>query len=145
MFIPIFITLSNITTIYKNKGSRLDLENDRGIFIISTIKKILNKLTYNNYYNDIDENMTDSNIGERRYRNIRNHRMIIYGIMNSIIRGGEECVDLQIYDLEKAFDSLWLEDSLNNIYGTVSEHSRNDKLALLFNLTRIIKWQLRLL
>ena len=70
-------------------------------------------------------------IGERRYRNIRNHRMIIYGIMNSIIRGDEECVDLQIYDLEKAFDSLWLEDSLNNIYGTVSEHSRNNKLALL--------------
>ena len=64
MFIPMFITLSNITTIYKNKGSRLDLENDRGIFIISTIKKILNKLIYNNYYNDIDENMADSNRGK---------------------------------------------------------------------------------
>ena len=123
MFIPMLITLSNITTIYKNKGSRLDLENDRGTFIISTIKETLDNLIYSDYYNDIDENMTDSNIGARRDRNIRNHRMIIYGIMNSVIRGGEECVDLQIYDLEKAFDSLWLEDCSNDIYDTVSEHS----------------------
>ena len=44
MFVPIFMTLSNITTIYKNKGTRTDMDNDRGIFIISTLKKILDKL-----------------------------------------------------------------------------------------------------
>ena len=31
--IPSFLLLSNITSIYKGKGSRLSLENDRGIFI----------------------------------------------------------------------------------------------------------------
>ena len=30
-FVPTYMTLANITTIYKNKGSRKDLENDRGI------------------------------------------------------------------------------------------------------------------
>ena len=29
--LPMFMALSDITTIYKNKGSRLDLNNDRGI------------------------------------------------------------------------------------------------------------------
>ena len=30
-FIPMFMILSNITSIYKNKGSRFNLNNDRGI------------------------------------------------------------------------------------------------------------------
>ena len=95
MFMPMFMTLSNITTIYKNKGSRLDLENDRGIFIITTLKKILDKLLYNDSYTEIDENMTDSNIGARKQRNIRNHLMIIYGVINSVIRGNQTCIDLK--------------------------------------------------
>ena len=33
--IPSFMQLSNITTIYKMKGSRLKLENDCGIFILT--------------------------------------------------------------------------------------------------------------
>ena len=110
MFMPLFMALSNISTIYKNKGSRMDLENDRGIFILTTLKKILDKLIYNDKYSDIDGNMTDSNIGARKGRNIRNHLMIIYGVINSVIKGGEDCIDLQVYDLEKAFDALWLED-----------------------------------
>ena len=31
--VPEVVTLANITTIYKNKGSRLDMKNDRGISI----------------------------------------------------------------------------------------------------------------
>ena len=45
-WIPIFMALSNITTIYKSKGSRFDLNNDRGIFILTVLKKILYKLIY---------------------------------------------------------------------------------------------------
>jgi hypothetical protein len=93
MYMPMFMTLSNITTIYKNNGSRLDLENDRGIFILTTMKKILDKLIYSDNYDDIDDHMTDSNIGARKKRNIRNHLMIIYGVINSVIKGGEDCVD----------------------------------------------------
>ena len=33
--------LQNITTVYNNKGSRFDMENERGIFILTVLKKIL--------------------------------------------------------------------------------------------------------
>ena len=132
MLVPSFMTFSNITTIYKNKGSRMDPENDRGIYIITVLKKILDRLGYNDNYDDLDANMSDSNIGARKKRNIRNHLFIIYGVINSVIRGNQGCIDLQIYDLIKAFDALWLEDCLNDIFDTTSEKNRNDKLALLF-------------
>ena len=106
--IPPLMTLANITTIYKNKGSRLDLENDRGIFILTVMNKILDRLIYVHKYDDIDKNMTDSNIGARKQRSIRDNLFIIHGIINSVVKGNEECIDIQIYDLENAFDALWL-------------------------------------
>ena len=80
--------------------------------------------------------MSDSNIGARRKRNIKDHLFIIHGIINSVIRGDEECVDVQIYDLEKAFDSLWLVDSLNDIFDTLPEDKQNDELSLLYESNR---------
>ena len=41
-------------------------------------------------------------------------------------------MDIQIYDLVKAFDSLWLEDCMNDAYDTLSSHNRDDKVALLY-------------
>ena len=56
---------------------------------------------------------------------------MIYGVINSVVKGGEDCIDMQFYDLEQAFDSLWLEDCLNDIFDSVPEENRNDKIALL--------------
>ena len=134
-YVPMFITLSNITTIFK-KGSRFDLNNDRGIFITTVLKKILDKLIYGDFFSDLDWNMSDSNIGARRRRNIKDHLFIIHGIINSVVRGDEECIDIQIYDLEKAFDGLWLIDTLNDIFETLPAGQRNDELALLYETNR---------
>ena len=43
--IPDIFRYKNISTIYKNKGSRSSLENDRGIFICTVLDTILQKLT----------------------------------------------------------------------------------------------------
>ena len=40
---PDFIQLANISSLFKNKGSRFDLENDRGIFILPILKKKFDK------------------------------------------------------------------------------------------------------
>ena len=79
--IPALMTLANITAIFK-KGSRLNLGNDRGIFILTVMKKIVDKLIYVDNYEAIDKKMTDSNIGARRKRNIKDHLLIIHGIIN---------------------------------------------------------------
>ena len=87
------------------------MDNDRGIFILTVFKKILDKLIYDKKHKDIDKHMTDSNIGARKGRNVKNHLFMIHGIINSVIKGKEPCVDIQIYDIQKAFDSLWLENA----------------------------------
>ena len=132
LYIPDYMNLQNITSLYKSKGSKMDMNNQRGIFILTILKKILDKLIYFDNFEDIDDHMSDSNIGARRGRNIKNHLFMIYGIINSVIRGNEECVDIQIYDIIKAFDGLWLQDCMNDVFDSVSEKNKNDKLALLF-------------
>ena len=100
--------------------------------LIIILKKILDKLLYNDNYEDIDKNMSDSNVGTRKKRNIKDHLLLVHGVINSVIRGNEDCVDIQIYDIEKAFDALWLEDCLNDIFDNLSEKNRNDKFSRLY-------------
>ena len=71
--VPPYMMMANTHTIYKNKGSRFDLKNDRGIFILSVLRKILDKLIYNDKYSEIASNMSDSNIGAQKDKNIKNH------------------------------------------------------------------------
>ena len=113
------------------KGSKMEMENERGIFILTVLKRILDKLLYFDNFDEIDNNMSDSNIGARKNRNIKNHLFMIYGIINSVVKGNEDCVDIQIYDIEKCFDGLWLEDCLLDVFDALPPQNRNDKLALL--------------
>ena len=76
--------------------------------------------------------MSDSNIGARKNKNVRNHLFIVYGVINSVLNGGKDCIDIQIYDLVQAFDALWLEDCLNYLYDALPENKRDDKLALVY-------------
>ena len=46
--------------------------------------------------------------------------------------GEDSCVDIQIYDLEQAFDALWLEDCMNDLYDSLPGGQRDDKLALIY-------------
>ena len=62
---------------------------------------ILDSLIYQEKYPLVDENMSDSNTGARKDKNIRNHLFIVYGVINSVLNGKEECMDIQIYDAEK--------------------------------------------
>ena len=53
-------------------------------------------------------------------------------MINSVIQGEDKCIDIQIYDLEQAFDALWLEDCLNDLFDSLPEGERDDKLALIY-------------
>ena len=79
---PEFMEYCNITSIYKGKGERSSLENDRGIFILSILRMIKDRLIYNDIYKKVDKSMLDSQVGGRSKRSIRDHLFVINGILN---------------------------------------------------------------
>ena len=83
---PDIFQLSNITSIYKSRGRKDDLNSDRGVFNVVKIRTILDKLIYNDKYQIIDDNMSCSNIGGRKNRNIQDHLFVINVKINDAIR-----------------------------------------------------------
>ena len=76
----------NITTLYKKK-SRNDFKKYRGIFRISVIRSILDRLIYEDSFEVIDSNLTDGNVGCRKNRSPQDNIYVIGAITNSVING----------------------------------------------------------
>ena len=119
----------NITSIWKRKASRNDFDNYRGIFRVIIFRSILDGLIYNDEYDNIDGNLTDSNVGARKGRNIRDNNFVLNAVANSVVKGKEEAVDLQLFNVEKCFDTLWVQECINDLYEAGLD---NDKLPLLY-------------
>ena len=126
---PQCLELCNISSIWKRKGPRNSFESYRGIFRVTIFRSILDRLIYNDEYHNIDSNLTDSNVGARKKRNIRDNIFVLNAILNSAKKEKEKAIDFQIYDIEKCFDSLWLQEVINSLY---EAGLQNDKLPLLF-------------
>ena len=76
--------------------------------------------------------MSDSQVGGRKGRNVRNHIWVLNGIICDVLSTKKKTpVDIQIFDYKQCFDSLWLEECLSDIY---TSGIRDDKLALLYNI-----------
>ena len=60
----------NITSLYKHKGTHSDFNNFRGVFRVTVLISVLDRLMYNDMYHIIDENLTDGNVEARKNRNI---------------------------------------------------------------------------
>ena len=56
----------------------------------------------------------------------------MYGKINSVINEKGGCIDIQIYDLVKAFDAVWLEECKNDMFDNLPSEERDDKLALVY-------------
>ena len=77
---------------------------------------ILDKLKFNDKYETIDKNLTDSNVGGRKRRNIRDNIFVSGALINSLRNRKEDSCDLSIYDIEKCFDFLWVQECINTLY-----------------------------
>ena len=130
--IPVFMELTNITSIYKNKGSRQDLNNDRGIFTVTCLRSIVDNLVYSDYYDIMDGNMSDSNVGGRHNRSIRDNLFIVYGVINNALNNGIN-LDLTLYDIAKCFDSQWYEETMNDLWDV---GVKDDKFAVIAELNK---------
>ena len=119
----------NVTNLYKNKGSKQHFDSYRGIFRTPVLRNILDKLIYEDEYEEIDDNLTYCNVGARKRRNVRDNLFVINAMMNASKQDPKQALDVNVYDVKKCYDSLWLEETINDLYET---GLRNDKLMLLY-------------
>ena len=114
--IPEFVRLADISTIYKGKGKKCELLNERGIFLVTILRSILMRLIYLDYYSQLDSSMSDSQVGARKGKNVRNHIWIVNGIISDVLSSKtKKPIDIHIYDYKQCFDSLWLQKCLNDL------------------------------
>ena len=90
---------------------------------------MLDRLIYNDCYTVIDDNLTDGNVGARKSRNIRDNIFVLWAVINSVINGREDPIQVQVQDVEKCFDKLWLEATTNALFDAGLQH---DMLHLLY-------------
>ena len=105
----------NITSVYKSKQKN-SFENYRGIFRLPVLRSILDKLTYSDNYDKIDDNLTDGSFGSRKTKGCRDNMFIVYSVINSVLSGGYKPVVLEAIDNVKCFDKLWMEAVMNSLY-----------------------------
>ena len=85
-----------------------NIQNQRGIFLISVYRSILMKLLLKDEYKTIDSFMSDSNVGGRKGRRAQDHIFIVNGISFKHARSQtKKQISICIYDCEQCFDSMW--------------------------------------
>jgi hypothetical protein len=87
-------------------------------------------LIYEECYDGIDSELSISYIGGRKQCNIRDHLIVLYSIMNDVINGGAQEIDVQGVDIVKCFEEMdyfgthndfWDVSQKINIFGLVSK------------------------
>ena len=115
--LPSFMRIANISAIYKGKGDIADLDSDRGIFLVSIFRTILMKMIYKDKYDIIEKSMSDSNIGARKRKNIRNHIFVVNCILHDVLsKKSNEPIDIMVLDYKQMFDSECLFECMNDLY-----------------------------
>ena len=127
--IPNCMKLCNITNLYKNKGPRNVFNSYRGIFRVTVLRNILDRLIYNDTYQTIEDNLTDCNVGSRKGRNVRDNLFVINAVINQTKGTHGEALDIGVYDVKKCFDTLWNQECINDLYELGFD---NDKLPLIY-------------
>ena len=128
--IPECMTNVNIVMLPKpGKNSLHEVQNQRGIFLLSIFRTMVMKMLPKDEYNKIDNFMSDANAGGRKGRRVQDHLFIINGIIyDHALSKSEKQITICIYDCECCFDSLWQDEVLNDLY---EAGIKDDKLSLL--------------
>ena len=127
-----------IVTIFKNKGSRKQLEFYRGIFLSNIITKILEKVIKNRIRAYL-KNANPLQAGSRENRSTCDTLFLVYGAIDHA-KYLRKQLFITLYDYSTCFDSLWLEDSMISLWdlGITSE-----LFALIYKLNETAKIQVK--
>ena len=132
--LPSFMNFIDISAIYKGKGELNDLDSDRGIFLVSIFQTILMKIIYKDKYEVIEASMSDSNIGARKGKNIRNHIFVVNSVIHDVLsKKTKEPIDIMVLDYKQMFDSECLYECMNDLY---EAGIKDDIFALIYEANR---------
>ena len=83
-YIPLSFKTTTITMLHK-KNNKLDLANWRGIFLTSVLRTILMKMVHSRTYEIVAQSMSDSQIGARKNKSVRNHIFVLNSIVSDVL------------------------------------------------------------
>ena len=120
-----------VATMYKQKGSKKELKNYRGIFLTLVVSKIFENLIKER----IEVKLNKVNLlqaGSRKNRSGPDNVFLLRACVDHF-KFTKQPLFLTAYDFEQAFDSLWLEDCILSMkeLGVGKEY-----LQLIYNLNR---------
>ena len=69
-------------------------------------------------------------------KNVRDHLFVVNAVLNNVINGKSDPIDLQIYDLAKCFDKMDYKETMNDLFAAGVQ---NDDFALLCELNKTSK------
>ena len=78
--------------------------------------------------------MSNSNVGARRNRNIRDNLFIVYSVINNAI-STKTNIDVTMYDNSQCFDSQWYQETMNDMWNVGVQ---DDKFALMAKLNETV-------
>ena len=99
-----------ISLIYKNKGSKKELVNYRGIFLTVIISKVFESLLKKRMSTEL-KSVNLKQAGSRSGRSPADNTFLLRGAADHQKYLGN-CLYITAYDFEQAFDSLWLQDCI---------------------------------
>ena len=127
--VPECMRTANITMLHKKK-SKVDLNNWRGIFVTSVLRTILMKMIHERTYKKVSSSMTDSQIGAKKNKSVRNHLFVLNSIISDVLSSKKkQPIDLSILDFRQMFDAEELSICLNSLY---EAGIKDDTLALIY-------------
>ena len=89
--------------------------NLRGIFKLPIVRNILDKLIYLDDQVLLNENMGQFQVGNQCGRSIRDHTLVVHAVVNEA-KIKKKSIDILFTDIKQCFDSIWLEEALNDLY-----------------------------
>ena len=87
------------------------------------MRSVIDRLAYNDYYQIVDQKMSDSNVGGRVNRSIVDNLFVIYAIQNEALRKNIS-VDVLLMDLSKCFDKMWSQETMNDLFDLGVQNDR---------------------
>ena len=117
-----------IKVLKNNKGSSKKHNNYRGIFIVPIISVIFEKLLKNTITPTLEQTMSKFQNGCMRGKGVVDNLFLLRGLLDHAKYLGKE-VWVTFYDIEKCFDSLWLQDCINSLW---ENGIKDDILSLVY-------------